>query len=91
MTITVCVVDINGGPKKDGSNCKKNAGKESPAYTTRHPRTFWGRQPEKVSGTDSCPDCVEFDYLMGPSLVMKREMTKATIVVRSKVLGKVHR
>ena len=93
MTITVCVVDINGGPKKDGSNCKKNAGKEASTRTARNRGAFWGRQTKQVPGTAETHVLylLGFANLIGPSLVIRRDMRKVAMVARSKVLGKVLR
>ena len=93
MTITVCVVDINGGPKKNGSDSKKNAGKEASTCTARNRGAFWGRQAKQVSGTTETHvlHFLGYFYLIGPSLVIKRAMRKVAMVARSKVLGKVLR
>ena len=91
LTVTECIVDVDGGPKKGGSNCKKNAGKKASKFSTRNPRTFWGGQSKQVPGTDLCPVYFWFYYLIGPSLVMRKEMRKATMVVRTRVHGKAPR
>ena len=54
LTVTKCIVDVDRGPKKGGSNGKKNAWKKATTFSTRNPRTLWGRQSEQVPGTDSC-------------------------------------
>ena len=41
--------------------------------------------------TDSFPELLVFCYLMGPSLVIRRDSRKVAMVARSRVLGKVLR
>ena len=85
------MVDVNRGKEKDCSNCKKNAGKEASTSIAGHPGAFWGRQAKQVPGTHVCPELLGFCYLIGPSLVMRRETRKVAMVARSRVLGKVLR
>ena len=53
VMIAECIVDVDRRPKQDVSNGKKNAGKIATTSSTRHPTTFWGRQPKEVPETDS--------------------------------------
>ena len=53
VTITECIEDVDSRPKQDVSNGKNNAGKIAATSSTRHPTTFWGRQPKEVPDTDS--------------------------------------
>ena len=89
--LTECIVDVDGRPKKGGSNGKKNAWKKASKFSTRHPRTFRGMHSKQVPGTDLSPVYFRFYYLTGPSLVMRREMRKATMVVMTRVHGKAPR
>ena len=89
---------IDRGPKQGVHNGENDAGKKASKCPPRHPRTFWRRQSEQVPGIQLYWNLIKThilyilgSYLIGPVLVMRREMTNATTVVRSRVLGKLPR
>ena len=89
---------IDRGPEHGVNNGENDAGKKASKYLSRYRRAFWRRQSEQVPGVELYWYLVKThilhslgSYLIGPVLVMRREMVNATIVVRRRVHGKLPR
>ena len=94
ITIYECIEYIDRGPKQGVNNGENDAGKKASKCLSRHQRAFWRRQSEQVPGIQLYWNLILYilgSYLIGPVLVMRREMTNATTVVRRRVLGKLPR
>ena len=94
ITIYECIEYIDRGPKQGVNNNENDAGKKASKCPSRHPRAFWRRQSEQVPGIQLYWNLILYIlgfYLIGPVLVMRREMVNATIVVRRRVHGKLPR